>query len=575
MSRDMAQHDVLGGPAQHLGVRRPRAARRASLATALVCVLILIVAACSEETGPFTLTKSAAANAANGCSDTVDARAFASAGELRALTAKLVSFGLRSPGSTEHRRELAWLERELRAIPGMKVRSDAYTIDRWQPLPKARGKEPGRDLARAGGLTVGAGSSLHVVPVAGALPFTLPTRPEGQGGQLVYIPNGQAITAANAKGKVVVREVPPTSTPYSVFPAIGHYVSPDFPSTGSYERPYASPLDPTLIDAGTAGAAGVVFLWDVPTSQVRGYWDPHTGTRFHVPAVYAGNDQAAAIKRFAAQHRIAHVVVRAKWDEATTRNIFAELPGQTPERIVVNSHTDGNTWVQENGPVGVVALARYLGGLPRACRHRDVEFALTSDHLGFTDDGTFRYAEDLDRDFEQGTVAFVLSMEHLGTREILPTGPSHRLEPTGRGEPIVWSAPQESPPLVRASIDAVERRRLDRVAVVKGTEAPVAGRVPEYCAQGGLGGNFNAHLLPTTSTITGPWSLWAPSFGEKAVDFDRMRREVLAMSDVARTLDKTPRTEIAGSYVAERQRRAQGAKTCDILTPPPAVAPRA
>ena len=302
--------------------------------------------------------------------------------------------------------------------------------------------------------------------MSGAVPFTLPTSAGGRGGQLVNIPADEEITAANAKGKIVVREVPPTATPYGVFPAIAHYISPGFPSTGNYERPYASPLDPTLIDAGKAGAAGVVFLWDVPTAQVRGYWDPHTGTRFHVPAVYAGNDQAAAIKRFAAQGRTAHVVVRAKWDTATTRNLFGTLTGQTRERIVVNSHTDGVTWVQENGPVGVLALARYLGGLPRACRHRDVEFALTSDHLGFTNDGTFRYAKELDQDFDQGTVAFVLSMEHLGTREILPTGPNHRLEFTGRAEPIVWSAPEESPPLVQASVDAVQaaqaRRRRGR-----------------------------------------------------------------------------------------------------------------
>ena len=119
----------------------------------------------------------------------------------------------------------------------------------------------------------------------------------------------------------------------------------------------------------------------------------------------------------------------------------------------------------------------------------------------------------------------------------------------------------------------MKRRHLDHTVVVKGTEAPVAGRVPAYCAQGGLGGNFNAHLLPTTSAITGPWSLWAPSFGARAVDFGRMRREVLAMSDVARALDGVPRADIAGTYVAERQRRAAGAATCDILTPPPAVAP--
>ena len=211
----------------------------------------------------------------------------------------------------------------------MKVRSDPYPIDRWQPLPSAHGA-PGRDLARAGGLTVRVGGTTKVVPVSGAVPFTLPTSAAGRGGQLVNIPADEEITAANAKGKIVVREVPPTATPYGVFPAIAHYLSPGFPSTGNYERPYASPLDPTLIDAGKAGAAGVVFLWDVPTAQVRGYWDPHTGTRFHVPAVYAGNDQAQAITRFATQGRTAHVVVRAKWDTATTRNLFGTLHRADP-----------------------------------------------------------------------------------------------------------------------------------------------------------------------------------------------------------------------------------------------------
>jgi hypothetical protein len=553
-------------PSTSRASRGPRRARPV-VACAAATVLTFGVSVGGASAATVSPTRAAAA-----CPATVDATRFSTTKQLRALTTKLAGFGLRSPGSAQHQRELAWLEQQLRAVPGMQVHADPYEIDRWQPTPKAPGK-PGRDLARAGALTVTTNRAARTVPVSGAVPFSLPNGVHGLSGPLVYLSADTPITAANAQGKVVVRDVPPASTPYSVFPVIAHYLTPDWPSSGNYERPYASPLDPTLIDAGKAGAAGVVFLWDVPTAQVRGYWDPHTGTRFRVPAVYAGAPQAATIKRLATQGRTAHVVVRAKWDRATTRNLFGSLPGQTRERIVVNSHTDGVTWVQENGPVGVLALARYLGSLPAACRHRDVEFALTSDHLGFTNDGTFRYAKQLDADFDQGTVAFVLSMEHLGPREILPTGPGHRLEFTGKGEPIVWSAPEESPPLVQAAVAAVKRRKLDRTAVVKGTEAPVAGRVPEYCAQGGLGGNFNAHLLPTTSAITGPWSLWAPSFGARAVDFARMRREILAVSDVARALDDTPRADIAGTYAAERQRRAEGAPTCDILTPPPAVAP--
>src|SRR5690606_17059764 len=74
------------------------------------------------------------------CPTTIEEARFASAEELRALNAKIASFGLRNPGSAEHDRMLEWLVRELRAIPGMKVRSDFYTLTRWQPLPRAVGR---------------------------------------------------------------------------------------------------------------------------------------------------------------------------------------------------------------------------------------------------------------------------------------------------------------------------------------------------------------------------------------------------------------------------------------------------
>lgn len=523
--------------------------------------------AAAAATGAVLLAPAPVADAATrpGCTPTIDAGAFASAAKLRRLDAKLTSYGLRAPGSDAHNRVIAWLERELDAIPGMKVRSDHYTISRWQPLTKTSGK---LDLAKAGGLRVGSST----IPVSGAVPFTLPTSGVGKRGRLVYVPSDQDITAANARGKIVVREVPPASLAYALFGFISHYLTPDVPRSGDYARPYFRQIDPTLIDAGKAGALGVVFVWDVPGAQIKGYWEPHTGTRFRVPGVYVGNEQAAKLKALAQQGRTAGIVVRAKWDRARTRNLIATLPGQIGQRIVVNTHTDGNTWVQENGSAGVLSLARYLGALPKRCRHRTVQFALTSAHLGFTNDGTFRYGRALDRDYDRGSVAFVEVMEHLGTREILPGGRENRLAFTGKAEVLAWSVGEESPVMVKAAIDAVKRRHLGRTAVLKGVEAPVFTRVPEFCSQGGLGSNFQAHLLPTMSTITGPWSLWAPSFGARAIDFARMRSEVIAMGDVIRALDRTSRAAIAGSYIRERRERAQGKATCD-LSPPPAVAP--
>ena len=123
----------------------------------------------------------------------------------------------------------------------------------------------------------------------GAVPFTLPTGPDGASGELVHLAVDEEITAANAAGKIVVQDIPHNALPGSVFDLIGHYTTDDIDPGADYDRPYLRPLDQALTDAGTAGAAGVILVWDAPTDQLSGYWDPHTGTRFQVPAVFLGS----------------------------------------------------------------------------------------------------------------------------------------------------------------------------------------------------------------------------------------------------------------------------------------------
>ena len=125
---------------------------------------------------------------------------------------------------------------------------------------------------------------------------------------------------------------------------------------------------------------------------------------------------------------------------------------------------------------------------------------------------------------------------------------------------------------MEASLDVVRRRELTATVVLQGVGLPSEDSVPSICSQGGLGTNFHGMLIPTIAGISGPWSLWAPSFGEEAVDFDRMRDQTMAFGDIAIQLDEVPRLDIAGGYVEARSRRAAGTPTCDIPLPP-AVAP--
>jgi hypothetical protein len=518
----------------------------------------------------YALPTAGAASAAS-CPSSVPNRAFADAKQLHATMAKVTSFGqLRNAGSRSHNQELRWLQGKLKGIRGMSVRSDPYWVRGWQPTtPSKHG--PGMDLGRAGELRLtGAGS--NAIPVAGAVPYAKPTNDRGSAGPLVYLPPGQPITAANSAGRVVVRDFPQASIPAVGIQLLSLYITPDLASqTGDYARPYLAPLNQDMWSAGTAGAAGLVFVFDVPGKQVRGYWDPHDGTHYKVPALFVGDSAGARLKSLAAAGRSARVVVHAQSKRAKTRNLVATLPGQSPQRIVLSTHTDGVTWVQENGVDGVLAMARFLAGLPKACRPRTFQFVFASGHLGYARDGTELFARKLDEQYDQGSVAFAFALEHMGTREILPVpnadGSGRHLELTGQGESYLFGA-GDSDALRTAAVDAAKARNLDHTAVLRGLGLPVSGQVPPVCSMGGIGTSFQSHLIPTLAMISGPWSLWAPSFGARAVDFSRMRSQLLAAGDAILALQGQPSAAIAGNYPAYRAARAAGQATCSHELPP-------
>lgn len=506
------------------------------------------------------------------CPTTVDPSRFASPDELQGLVSEMASFGLRSTASRSNEAFIDRLKQLMRRIDGMKVRTESIQLRRWQPLPKADGVR-GRDLVKAGELRLlQADGSTRTIPVAGAVPYSLPTSKNGSRGPLVYLPPDQQITTANAAGKVVLRNFPDRSIPYFGFDFLGIYLTPDLAGRpGNYERPYLAALHEELLAAGIAGAAGVVFAFDVPTEAVRGYWDPHNGTHYTVPAVYVGVDEGAQLRALASGSPSATVIVRAEAGRAKTRNLIATLPGQSPERIVFSVNTDGTTWVQDDGNAGLIALARYLASLPIECRPRTFEFAFGGAHLHISREGTEYRAAQLDAEYDDGTVAFAFALEHLGTREILRVpdadGSGQHLEFTGKGEPLLWAA-GESDALRQAAVTATQQRNLDHVAVLRGAELPVAGRVPDTCSFGGIGTAFQSHLIPTLAMISGPWSLWAPSFGSGAIDFGRMHDQLLAAGDAVLALHGLPSADIAGDYPALRAQRAAGAPTCSHELPP-------
>jgi len=522
-------------------------------ALSLGLALLVIAAMCTA-----TVATSAVAEAAP-CPEAVNPAKLAGKRELRELTAQFNRFGPRILGSAAHNRAIAWLEDRAEGA-GLEVDSTRFRPYAW--LPKTHRKDGrGLDIGAAGAITVRKpGGSTVSVPDAGAVHWSKPTSDRGEGGPLVYLPPGEDITAANSAGKVVIRDFEPGSIPFGLLrPLLGLYVSPDLEGYTDYIRPYLSPnLHEDQVDASAAGANGVIFAFDLPARDIRGYYDPHVGMLYRQPAVFVGRAQGEQLKALAADDASARISVRATVTRRKTRNLIATLPGKSAEKMVMVANTDGTSWVQENGVIGMLAFARYYAKLPLRCRPRTLELVFSSAHDGYRNDGMSPRHYPLDKK----KTAFGFAIEHLGTREILPVGEGadRHLEPSGVADPALFGA-GDSEALRTAAIDAAKRRDLPRTVVLKGLGVPNPDQAPPICSMGGLGNAFHPRLVPTLAMISGPWSLYDPVFGAKAIDFGQMRLQVLAAGDAVLALDGLPREQIAGDYPALQDALDNGTKT--------------
>ncbi len=388
--------------------------------------------------------------------------------------------------------------------------------------------------------------------MSGAVPYS---KPASVRGPLVYLPPGTVIADNNVKGKVVLRDAVPGTGPQAIFFAVAYYVhDPDLSLdyAGNYERDFSGYLTRVtdLREAAAGGAAGVVFAHTLPYSQVKGNYQPYEGVNWGVPAVFVGVDEGEQLKKMA--RATASLTVRAHLTpNLPSPTIIGTLKGQSDERIVIASHTDGVNAVWDNGPTSILALAEYLARLPLRCRPRTFEFVLSTAHLYLSENGAHNYAhEELDPGYDEGSVAFAIALEHLGAKEFwrFPRKgkPGFELKATGRSEPFVTFS-HESPVSLRALMSSVLERDARRTWILRGADAPQLG-FPPHRSYGGEGGAYHGELLPTLAGITGPNTLYNPPFRmDELIDFELMRRQTIVFGDTILKLQGLPREVIAGA----------------------------
>jgi hypothetical protein len=501
------------------------------------------------------------------CPVAPDPAALPGVAELRHQNAFLARLGVRPTGSRAQDAYINWILARLRRINGVRISEQHFTINRW--------------TGRSESLSIRAGGRTIALPVAAPVPYAKPTGRAGSTAPLVAIPDNEAITAANAKGKIVVRPAPAGSVPNADFllPVVSwgiydpnHTIDPTGNFYGDFINYNARVID--LRAAAEAGARGLLFVKELPRRQLRDHYEPYEGTAWGVPAEFLGADQGQAIANaLASRHPVTgHIVVRAGFKRISTPTVIATLPGQSPQRIVIDSHTDGTNAVEDNGPIAMVDMARYLANRPLDCRPRSFEFVFPTAHFyQRVASPTMRYggagviAAQLDKDYDQGTVSSIVTIEHLGAidYEGVPRGhglPGEVLKPNGL-RAIQFIAITPSPTLVGAVGAVVRRYGMERTIMLQGSDAPGA-TTPSHCNFGGEGTPYNVHLLPTIGIISAPQSLYDPSFGMAGIDFNVMHSEVLGFTDLLNRLGPMNQAAVAGDITTERIRRAEGASSC-------------
>jgi hypothetical protein len=126
---------------------------------------------------------------------------------------------------------------------------------------------------------------------------------------------------------------------------------------------------------------GIIFCYtDVIDEAARHNYLPFSDQHRKTPAVWVGQKSAAYLKTISGKAS-ATVTCNAKLTpNARADTLVATLPGASDETVFLTTHTDGPNEVNDNGALGMLALATYYSKLPASKRRRTLFCSLPTGH---------------------------------------------------------------------------------------------------------------------------------------------------------------------------------------------------
>lgn len=429
----------------------------------------------------------------------------------------MAKLGPKYTGNAAHLEFVDFLATDLKQY-GLGVMRESYSFPRW---------EAGRtklNIASASGAGFDA-------PVTSYFPYSGQTPAEGVTGEIVYAGHSPKFDLSNLKGKIAlidfdcnVRKFAGMYQPWGIYPSSAQFPAEYKPARGGVND---------LTQFAKAGAIGVILAWtDVSDANAADQYTPFSRPPQGVPGLYVGRETGAKLKALSGAK--ATLVLEAKtFDGSPTDTLIATLPGNTAEEaIIVNTHTDGPNATEENGGIGVLALAKYFSQIPKKERKRTLVFPLTTGHFAGPWVPSMRGIITKYPDLIQKAVA-ALTVEHLGCKEWRDDA-SMRYQPSGQNE---WAvAITEYPATGRILVDALQGTADSNTAVVN----------PVHGGWLGEGAGLARAGVPTIGYIPQPnYLLAGPADGcIDKLSPERLHAEIEVFAKVIHAMDVMPAADL-------------------------------
>lgn len=296
--------------------------------------------------------------------------------------------------------------------------------------------------------------------------------------------------------------------------------------------------------ARDAGVLGVVCIrTGVSDDMAKDQYSPFTTGYMGCPALWVGPTAGQTVRVQALLGATATLTLEAdKTKDCATETIWAVLRGgaDTKEAVAINTHTDGPNVAEENGGLGLLALAQKYARIPRSQRGRSLIFVATTGHFQLPQfaigDGQSmsRWMADHPEYVDGGRKKIVagLTLEHLGCTEWLDNATANAYGPSGRKD-------------VAYCFTTTETLRRDYLASCRGTSntRTITALPVIYVGEGHdlhAAGIATASLIPAMSYLVA-----APRDGAvDRLDPRYMRGQIRSFSNLIQRLDRRTAAQI-------------------------------